>query len=343
MSPTRTHRDPIPLRRMLHALAALSVVVLGGTVGFMFIEDWPAWRAFYFTMITITTVGYGDLGLSEPGQQFTSVLLVGGIGVASYGIATIVEGVMTMRLDQERWMRQKIDSLTGHTIVCGYGEMGRSVVNELKQERVVVVTHKEEDVEAAREAGLFVIDGSPTEDDSLKAAGIERARYLVATKEDPRDNMVVILTARQLCGSLSIVARASRDEDIPKLRRAGADRVVCPHQSFGNDVAKAILHPRIGEFLTSGTREGALALAEIAVERGSQLEGVKLADYGRGDGNHLSFVGLQREGEPLRMPPLGQDVLQGGDVLILAGDPEQIVVMSDRAARPQATFRLQAS
>jgi len=329
-----THPEPIPLRKMLNALGALVVVVLGGTVGFVFIEDLPAWRAFYFTMITITTVGYGDLGISEAGQQFTSVLLVGGIGVASYGVATIVEGVMSIQLsyNRERWMRQKIESLSEHTIVCGYGAMGRSVVRELHQDKVVVVTDVEADLTAARDAGLLVVEGPPTEDDSLKAAGVARATNLVATEEDARDNMVVTLTARQLGPGLSIVARAGRDEDIPKLRRAGADRVVCPHQSFGSDVAQAILHPRIAEYLASSTREGALALAEIAVAVDSQLEGVQLADYGRGAGDRLSFVGLQRVGKPLKMPPSGQDVLQGGDVLIVAGDPEQIVQMSQLAA-----------
>jgi len=335
--------EPIPMRRVLHALIALAVVVLGGTVGFMYIEDWPAWRAFYFTMITITTVGYGDLGISEAGQQFTSVLLVGGIGVASYGVATIVEGVMSMQLSQERWMRQKIEALTEHTIVCGFGEMGRSVVRELDPARVVVVTDDDEELAAAKEAGLFAIDGLPTEDDSLRAAGVERARYLVATEEDARDNMVVTLTARQLSPGLSIVARAGRDEDIPKLKRAGADRVVCPHTSFGADVAQAILHPRIAEYLKSTSREGALALAEIAVATDSQLVGVRLADYGRTEGDRLSFVGLQRVGQALKMPPSGQDVLQDGDVLIVAGDPEQIVQMSDLAALPRTRSRGWAS
>ena len=285
-------------------------------------------------MITITTVGYGDFGLSEAGQQFTSLLLVGGIGVASYGIATLVEAVMGLEFGRSRQMQATIDGLTEHAVVCGYGPMGRAVSSQLGGD-VVVITDAPAELELAQEDDHLVVAAGPTEDAGLLRAGLERAAHLVATASDARDNIVVTLTARELAPHLIIMARASREGDVAKLRRAGADCVVCPHESFGSDIAQAIFHPRIAEFLASSKHGGALALAEIEVAAGSHRDGVCLRDYGQSAGDRLSFVGLDRPGQVLVMPPPGATVLQGADVLIVAGDPQQIVEMSELAGTPR--------
>jgi voltage-gated potassium channel len=322
-----------PGSRALLALAAMSTVVAGGTVGFHTIEGWPYWKAFYFTIITVTTVGYGDEGLSEMGRRFTAMLLIGGIAVASYALTAGVESIVELHTRWRKRMDRKINRMAGHTIVCGYGHMGRVVATELRERgrSLVVIERSPERVELAISEGFLALQGCASEDDVLKAAAIEQAESLVAAVDVETTNIVVTLTARQLAPSLTIVARAGRDQEIPKLHRAGATRVVAPHRSFGHEVVSMLLHPTMSEFFRSRGREGALAMAEIRIEPGCPLVGVCLRDYGSGDGDHISFVALGRGDAALRIPPPGSTVLESGDVLVVAGDPDQIERMSDAA------------
>ena len=329
-------RDLARARRQ-HTLAVLALLgtTLISALGLMVIEGWSFWNSLFFTLITITTVGYGDQGLSESGRQFTAIVLVVGIGVASYTFALVVQWAVSSPAAWRRRMRKRIEQIRDHTIVCGFGRMGRTVADRLADEDApfVVIERAVERFEQAREAGYPVVDGCASEDDVMLTAGIERARVLVSALDSEAQNIVVALTARELNPGLFIVARAEREEEMRKLRRAGANKTVSPFQTGGNEIANLVLRPELAELLArASTPDSSLALGEIAVEEGSPLEGQRLSDYGRRDGARVAFVALRRPDQGLRIPPGGGEILRPKDVLIVAGDPQQVATMQLRAS-----------
>ncbi|MCA8981857.1 MAG: potassium channel protein [Planctomycetes bacterium] len=332
-----SHPPEIPgehRRRLVRALTALFGILSIGVCGLMWIEGWDFWRAFFFTLITVTTVGYGDEGISDAGERFAILLLVGGIGTASYTFALVVQTMVANQFAWKRRMHSRINKLDEHVIVCGFGRMGRTICEEL------VVTGKafvviEVDVAAATRAlelGYAVVQGCATEDEVLKEAGIERATHMVCATDRESENIVATLSARQLRSDITIIARAERPEEIRKLRLAGATRTVAPFHLGGIEIANAITRPRVAEFLAASVRaESEVGLAEIAIGAESPLIGRTLADCGRTDASRISFVTLERAGEPPFTPPRGTMTLQAGDLLIVAGDPDQIRWMRDEA------------
>ena len=315
-------------RQAARAVAAMLVVVVGGTAGFVYIEDWSLWRALYFTLITITTVGYGDQGISEGGQMFASVLLVGGIAVASYTLAMVVQAAVANQLAWRRRMQQKIDQLGGHAIVCGFGRMGRTVCHELAAAGIDVVVLEKcpERLRKAGDEGFPFVEGDAGEDEVLLQAGIERAKYIVAAAGV--GNLVITLSARDLSPKITIIARAEGDEEIRKLHRAGADRTVSPYHSGGLEIAAAITRPLVAEFLAhTRLAGGSVVLAEVTIGEASPLVGRSLADFGKHEADRIAFVAHHPAGGEQRIPPRGMDIFAAGDRLVVAGDPVQVARM----------------
>ena len=328
-------------RQVGMALIALGLVTMAGTVGFVQIEGWDAWKSLYFTLITITTVGYGDEGLSETGRSFAMILLVGGVASASIAFATVVQAAVAQQLAWKARMQKKIAKLRGHVIVSGFGRMGLAVCEELRRHHrtIVVVEQDHGELERAVEQGFLAVEGNACDDEVLYMAGVEHATHLVAAVDAVADNIVTAMTCREINPSITVIARAEKDRDVLKLKRAGVDRVLCPFQSGGRETADFITKPFVAEFLaqTSSGKDG-VALAEIHIEEGSSMVGTSLAEYGREKGSRISFVALRRPNEETRIPPRGSERLAPGDFLIVAGDPEQIGMMT-LAAKGKVTLR----
>ncbi len=319
-------------RRLLRAAALLVCLVLGGSFGLMAIEGWSFWRSLFFTLITITTVGYGDQGISVAGERFALVLLLVGIGLASYTFALFVQSLVSDQFAWRRRMRARIRELRDHTIVCGHGRMGRTVCEELEASGVpfVVVDADPEAVSRAIERGWLAIVGHASEDEVLLEAGLERASHLVIAFDSEQDNIVTALTARGLHPRIQILARAEREGEVRKLMRAGATRTISPYHLGGIEIANAITRPRIADFLArTGRAKSDVALADVLIEEGSTLAGRELREIGQQEATHVSFVTLERDGKPPMTPPRGTERLRPGDLLIVAGDPEQIAWMRD--------------
>lgn len=321
-------------RRLIRSAAAFLAVTGIGTVGFAWIEGWDLSRALFFTLITITTVGYGDEGVSDNGRLFALLLLISGIGIASYTLALAMENALASQLTWRKRMEKKIGKLHEHVIVCGFGRMGRTIADNLRSagRTVVIVEASEEPFLAACEKGYASIQGSASSDEVLQRAGIAEATHLVSAVDNELENIVVTLTARGMQPDLPIIARAEKEEEVRKLRRAGATRTVSPFQSGGFEVAHAILNPKVADFLAqSSSTDSNVALAEVSVEEGSPLAGVSLMEYGRRNDARISFVMLERPGKESIIPPRGGEVLHPGDLLIVAGHPDDVICMRERA------------
>src|SRR5262249_17361387 len=219
------------------------------TVGYVAIEGWNAWDAFYMTVITITTVGYKEVhDLSRAGQVFTVVLLFGGVGAALYTftlLATmVVEGNLRKRLHGRRLTRM-LDTVTNHFIICGYGRIGSTVARQFQREHVplVVVERDPERLQGAMDAGLLAVEADASKEEVLKRVGIERARGLIAVVGTDAENVYAVLSARVLRPDLFIVGRAETEDATIKLKRAGADRVISPYQIGAMQIAQTALRP----------------------------------------------------------------------------------------------------
>ncbi len=281
------------LRRIVVALLAVLAVLVLGSVGYIVLGFGPL-DAVYQTVTTITTVGFSVHPLHAAGKIFTIVLILAGVGTALYAFSVVLESLVEGHLRQHferRRMERDIARMAGHTIVCGWGRVGRAVAGYLAGmgSEIVVV-----DLDADRVADVPypAVVGDVTDDGVLHRAGIMRARSLVAAINTDAENVFVTLSARALRPDLVIVARARTEASEPKLLRAGATRVVNPQRIGGQRIAAAASQPHVVEFLDVVMHDGSLEfrLEEIPVGDGSRLAGRTLreADVGETTGPSCS-------------------------------------------------------
>ncbi|MEM9166789.1 MAG: potassium channel protein [Planctomycetota bacterium] len=308
------------------SLAILLIVVLSGTAGYAWIEGWDPWHALFFTIITITTVGFSDYGLTTLGEKFTILVMVGGIGTVSYAASSLVQRTIAHGLKPEKRMLQRIKTLSGHYIVCGFGRMGRRVTRQLVAADVafVVVDTDEKLVAQARELGMIAIEGDATEDGTLENAGLERACSLAAITSSDAVNAMICLTAHAIAPELRIIARAEDEDSIRKMTRAGAERVLSPSSHGADGIAQTLLRPDAARVLFGdGGIDSALAFGEIAVDNGSPFAGRTLREIGATTPSIVFVASTSAEGE-IEMRPRADRSLSAGDVLIVAGTNAEI-------------------
>lgn len=319
-------------------MAVGGAVVAIGALGFRLIEGWPLWEATYFTLVTISTVGYGDYGLSEDGKKFAAFMLLCGIGTFTYSLTTLVQIASDVDAGLRRKMKRKIAECTDHVVVCGYGRIGKMICEEVERSghRCVVVERDPDCVQRAIVDGRLVVSGIASEDTTLIAAGIERAEAIVCAVDSDAENMFITVSVRELNPSCRVISRAESLDASRKLERAGATLVVSPHQMAGKTIATALLHPRLSRMLNAGT-EGADAkcyfeLGEVEIDADSQAAGKTICQVGS-ELQGLSFVAIERESGELLMQPSGEECFRAGDVVIFAG-AGQVVHNMRAAAKP---------
>lgn len=244
------------VRNLKIALVLLASMIAIGVVGFMFISNYSFFDAIYMTVITLSTVGYGEVEmLNLEGRIFTSFLIIFNLGIFAYAISVItsfiLEGNFQMLLKDFR-VYNKIAALENHVIVCGFGRHGHEVVTELEKQKIpfVIIEFNEEKVEEIRAEGRYLyVEGDATHDDILEEAGILKASSLIATLGEDADNVFVVLSARQLNPNLKIISRAFNQKAEAKLHRAGADYVVQPERIGGFHMATLVQKPDVVEFM----------------------------------------------------------------------------------------------
>jgi voltage-gated potassium channel len=308
-------------RRLGLLLAALVVVVVAGSVGYAAGEKTSIAYGFEWTLDTITTVG-AIPNPHDTGARVLKVLLeIIGIGTLSYGLVTIAEFFVSGRLSgmlDERRVQRMIDSYSDHYIVCGFGRVGRQVVRDLRAAGVahVVIDPNPENRELAEELGVAYIESEAADDEVLRAAGIERARGVIACVDSDAENIFIALTARELKSDIRIVARASVEESEKKLLRAGADRVISPYKTSGAEMARIAVHPQVGAVLEfEDLRMEELVVTPPCEAEGKTIEAVRGASV---------IVAMRRQGGRLEAQPAPQTVIGAGDVLVALGQPNAL-------------------
>lgn len=326
------------LRRQLRrALVALLLVILVGVTGFSVIgaPEHGVVDAVYMTVITLTTVGYGEIiemSHRPEGRVFTALLLLVGISIFAYSLplltAFVVEGQLTHIFERGR-MQKQLSRLDGHHVVCGETAAALYVAEELAgtARPVALVVPDEDSRELARQrlGQIPMLAGDPTDDSVLLAAGIERAQGVVFCTGSEKDNILGVLAARRLAPGVRIVAATERPETEDKLRAAGADAVVSPSRIGGLRIASELVRPGVVSFLDQMLRgkHGGLRVEEVAVAQDSPCAGQTLSELGIGalEGILLLAVRDPRTGEYEFKPP-AERLLEPGTTLVVMAAPE---------------------
>jgi voltage-gated potassium channel len=300
------------------------VLFLAGTLGFRVIENLSWLDALYMTVITLSTVGFGEVHpLSPAGKAFTIGLILLGVGTLGFLASRATEAALGGTVFRRRRMLMENKRLTSHVIVCGFGRMGKSVTDQLDLfgTPFTVVEKDPARLEELEDRGLPHVPGDATDDATLLAAGVERARALATVLPHDADNLFVTLTARSLNRDLTIVARASTDKNHSKLLSAGANRIFDPYQSGGRLLARQLLQPSVIEFMEVLDRGGAgdLAMEEVQIAAGSPLAGVTLRDAPIRREMDVIVVGVRRADQELVFNPAPDLAPRAGDVLVALG------------------------
>jgi voltage-gated potassium channel len=319
-------------RQFQLAVGLLAVVIAAGTAGYVAIEGWSAWDAFYMTIISVTTVGYREVhDLSRAGQAFTSVLLIFGVGTAFYAFTLVAAGVIESRLHpriQEKRRARMIDRLTDHFILCGAGRIGLIIAEEFRRQDVpfVVIDRDQGAVQAVLERGDLAVEADASREDILTRLRIDRARGLIAALGSDAENVYTILTARGLRPDLFIIARADSDDASRKMLRAGANRVVSPYQIGATQMAQTALRPAVVDFveLATSSENLELAMEQVSIGPESALSGRSIVDSNLRQRFGVIVVGIQRDDGKMEFNPAPDAVMCSGDQLVVLGRPEQL-------------------
>ncbi|MFW6302137.1 MAG: potassium channel family protein [Bacteroidales bacterium] len=244
------------VRGIIIALGVLILIMVIGVFGYMLIEHYPLIDALYMTVITIATVGFKEVApLSRPGMIFTILLIIVSFSIYAYVLTNLtrylISGIFTNYF-KDRKVEKTIKNLTGHVIVVGYGRNGRQTIDELYAhgEKIVLIEKEEQIIQEIREKGnLLYVEGDATRDEVLNAAGVDKAKALIAALPVDADNLFVVLSARQINNNLKIIARASEENSDSKLKRAGATNVIMPAKTGGQRMAKLVAQPDVVEFM----------------------------------------------------------------------------------------------
>jgi voltage-gated potassium channel len=326
-------------RRFVWAIGILTAVFVAGTVGYMGIEGWGVFDSLYMTTITVGTVGFSEVHpLSPNGRLFTIVLIIAGVGALGFAFGQLVEFVLEGRIQEileGRRMGKRLEGLSGHTVVAGFGRVGSVVARELSDEGAsfVVVDLADESETFAREADWVFIRGDATEEEVLEQAGIRRATSIVSCLSSDAENLFVTVTARALNPELFIVARSSHESTEAKLLKAGANRTITPNVISGRRMASMVLHPTVSDYLdiVSSGAGVEFRLQEIQLGADSCFVGRSIADARIREITGAQVVAIVKGDGSVDANPSAASILAAGERLVVLGTADQVAVLAEQA------------
>lgn len=320
-------------RQLTLATIAILVVIAAGTLGFWLVEPLDLFDSLWMTVITLLTVGYGDLvPQTTAGRIFAMTLTPIGVIIAGYAIGAVTTVMLDEKISgtfRRHRMEKAIEKLDGHVIICGIGRVGFQVMNQLLQEnkQIVIV-----DIRAASKLkempNILYIEGNATEDEILYKAGIKNAEGLITTLPEDADNVFVTLTAKGINPAIKVVARAERAQSEDKLRRAGADKVINPANLGGRRLAMSMLRPFSVDYVDMVLHDHHedFGIEEIVLSEGSVFAGRSIMECRIRETYGVTIVALMHPGERLIHNPNADEKMLPGDLLIVFGTDTQLKV-----------------
>ena len=329
-----------PWRRVLFLLLLTGMLLILGMLGFHLVEGWSLFDGFYMTLMTLTTVGYGEVHpLSPAGRILASALMLGGVAMVFISFGVLVDIIIKLELADtfgRKWRKRMIDKLNGHYIVCGAGRVGRSVIGEIRRSGAPVILI---DSDATRakwgiEQGIPTLVADATKDETLQNARIAHAKGLVAAIASDAENVYVALSARVLNPNLIISARASDEQAEEKLKRAGATTVFTPYRFIGHRLAQSLLRPHVLSFLDvasafAGSDNIEIETEQLHISNDSPLCNQTLEESHIRQTHGLIVLALKKAGGRMLFNPGSSTRVEGGDVLIAMGERSQLKRIND--------------
>lgn len=319
------------------ALLLMIVVLFFGILGYRYIEDYSWMDALYMTIITVTTVGFSEVRpMDIQGKMFTVVLIVTSVFIFGFAISVITEYLLNRNSPQIlklKKVKNRIDKLSNHVVVCGFGRNGMQAVERLKAyKKPFVVIERDKELLEKYDDEILFMEGDANEDEVLLAAGIERAKYLIVTLPDDAANLFVVLSARQLNANLFIISRASQVTSQHKLQLAGANKVIMPDKIGGDHMASLVVMPDLITFMDKLSVEGehTTNLEEVAIEDFSnQVDCNSLRDLDLRKKTGCTIIGyIAPDGEYIINPEADLQLQPKSKVIVL-GRPEQIKKLNE--------------
>jgi len=328
--------------KIFKGFVILTLIVTLGSIGYMTIEGWDLFSSLYMTVITITTVGFGEIAhLSVPGRIFTIILIFLGMGIILYIVGLVTQVMVELQISTiigRKKLDKQIKKIKDHYIVCGFGRIGKVICKELKSKKIpmLVIDNTPEAKELLDDESIPYIIDDATSEDVLLEAGINRARGLISVVASDSDNLFITLTARGLSPSAFIIARADEEKSEKKLKRAGADKVFLPYIIGGHKMAQSITKPAVTDFLefTVHNRDMGLEMEELKVSKGSRLSGMKLMESGIRQQMDIIIVAIRKKTGEMEFNPSSETLIEAGDTLIALGKDNDLIklggILSDK-------------
>lgn len=327
--------------QVVRGIILTSLILLFGTLGYYLIEGWNLLDSLYMSIITLTTVGFGEThALSYQGKIFTIFLLLIGVGFILYMFTVLSEVIVSGRIESflgKRKMEKQIADLHGHYILAGFGRIGTIISQILGSNFSLVILEKDRNMKhELEETGQPYILGDASHSQALKRAGVERARALITALPTDADNVYITLTAKELNPDIMIIARADHPDAQRRLKRAGADHVVSPYEIGARRMALILAKPTVIDFLSESVRTGSidrlLELEEIMVEKASPLAHQNLIEANLSERCNIILLSIKKKNGEQIFNPRYMEEIGPGDTLLVLGESDALTCLRNIAS-----------